>query len=265
MTQVTYHHGGIIRNVHVVLIFWGSYWEGDNPNPPVQAIRDAVSGIVTGTYMSSLAQYTTPSPFQSIGTGVLFGTQLITSSFASSSGDPPNPFTDNNITVLISDCIRTGIVPPPDDPAAGDNQILYCVILPPNWTYRDNPNYVGEHSSYTLWNFLWNHVVRYAWVTQAAGSLDSITCVFSHELAEACTDPDPGSGYFQDSDGQEIGDLCESNLGRLDNNILVQGYWSNADNQCVIPTQKVVKDNKDNKDNKEYKEYKDHKDHSRLD
>lgn len=262
MTQVTYHNGGIIRNVHVVLIFWGSYWEGDNPNPSVQTISDAVSSIVTGTYMSSLAQYTTPNPFQSIGTGVLYGTQLITSSFASSPGDPPNPFTDNHVTTLISDCIRTGIVPPPDDKTAGDNQILYCVILPPNWTFRDNPNFVGEHGSYLLWNFLWNHTVRYAWITQTSGSLDSITCVFSHELAEACSDPD-GNGWYQDPgpDQNEIGDLCESIMGRLDDNTFVQAYWSNADNQCVIPTQKFVKDNKDNKDNKESKEYKDHKDH----
>jgi len=50
-------------------------------------------------------------------------------------------------------------------------------------------------------------------------------------------------------------------MGRLDDNTFVQAYWSNADNQCVIPTQKFVKDNKDNKDNKESKEYKDHKDH----
>lgn len=260
MTQVTYHNGGIIQNVHVVLIFWGSYWEGDNPNPSVQAISDAVSGIVTGTYMSRLAQYSASSgSFQTIGPGVLYGTQLITSSFASSPGDPPNPFTDTHITVLISDCIRTGIVPPPDDKIAGDNQLLYCVVLPPNWTFKDNPIYVGQHDHYTLWNFLWNHVVHYAWVTQNGGSLDILSCNFSHELVEACTDPDNGSGWYQDSDGNEIGDLCESIMGRLDNNIFVQAYWSNADNQCVIPIQKFVKDTKDTKETKEYKDGKDHK------
>src|SRR5205807_8932877 len=36
MTRVPYHDGAIIQNVHVVLIFWGSYW-GENPVPSVRS------------------------------------------------------------------------------------------------------------------------------------------------------------------------------------------------------------------------------------
>lgn len=233
MPNVAYHKGQLIQNVHMVLIYWGTYWIGSNPDPSVQAINDAVNSIVSGTYMSQLSQYSKGS--QTIRPGVLYQSVLITAPVGSSRGDPPNPFTDDNIRILVSDCIRTGTVQPPDDPKAGNNQILYCVILPPNLTSRDHPDFAGEHGSYTLWNFLWNHVVRYAWVRQD-GTLDFFTQWFSHELVEACTDPDLAS-WYQDDDGQEIGDLCEKQpiVGRLGNGLLVQGYWSNNDNSCVIP------------------------------
>src|SRR3989475_5457792 len=37
--------------------------------------------------------------------------------------------------------------------------------------------------------------------------LDALTSVCSHELAEAITDPVPGQGWYNDTNG-EIGDIC---------------------------------------------------------
>lgn len=263
--STSYHNGGIIQNVHVQLILWGSYWEGSNPNPSVEAIRVAISSIVTGTYMSSLSQYSSPSPYQYIGTGVLYGTTLVTSAVNTpnpSPADPPNPFSEHDITTLVSNLIYTNEVVSPSEPGAADNQVLYCVILPPTWTYKDNANFIGLHSSYVYYAPpLYWHIVRYAWVTQGpVGSLDAITSIFSHELAEACSDPD-GTGWFLDPgpDQNEIGDLCPGVFNRLANGVLLQGYFSNSDNGCVVPTEKFVKDNKDGKDGADGKNAKDQK------
>ena len=133
---------------------------------------------------------------------------------------------------------------------------------------------IGEHSSYTYYAFpFYLATVRWGWVSND-GTLDFVTQVFSHELAEACTDPDPLSGFVvtagcPSGEGPpcEIGDLCEGSLQRV-NGVLVQQYWSSLNGACAVPTKadkdnldnKGNKDNKDGKDNKDTKDSKDHKD-----
>jgi hypothetical protein len=110
--------------------------------------------------------------------------------------------------------------------------------------------------------------VPFAWVTQ--NRLDSFSEIFSHELVEACTDPE-GTGWtsttacgVNHSGWCEIGDVCEGNAARV-NGVLVQRYWSNTDNQCVIPDDpKVATDTKNHKDSKDSKDHKDHKDQKEI-
>jgi hypothetical protein len=58
--------------------------------------------------------------------------------------------------------------------------------------------------------------------------------VVSHEMAEMCTDPVPGLGWFSDADeanaGGEVGDLCNYTIS-VDNNDAT-ALWSNKDGQC---------------------------------
>jgi hypothetical protein len=63
---------------------------------------------------------------------------------------------------------------------------------------------------------------------------DALTTVSSHEVAEAITDPVPGSGWYDDANG-EIGDICAWQTTPLDGYV-VQQEWSNAANSCVGPT-----------------------------
>ena len=44
--------------------------------------------------------------------------------------------------------------------------------------------------------------------------LDALSSVCSHEVAEAITDPVPGSGWYDDANG-EIGDICARQNKRL--------------------------------------------------
>jgi hypothetical protein len=81
---------------------------------------------------------------------------------------------------------------------------------------------------------LWHHVyhparltVRYDCVT-ITGTLRDAS---SHELCEAITDPIPGQGWYDDTNG-EIGDICAWQTKKV-GDYTVQLEWSNQANQCL--------------------------------
>ncbi len=53
----------------------------------------------------------------------------------------------------------------------------------------------------------------------------------SHEFCEAVTDPVPGSGWYDQVNG-EIGDICAWHFKKIAG-YTVQMEWSNAQNKCV--------------------------------
>jgi serine protease len=68
------------------------------------------------------------------------------------------------------------------------------------------------------------------------GTLDGVSIVEGHELAEVITDPLLNAWY--DSDGNEIGDKCAwtglANLSTTSGTFAVQPLWSNGANGCVL-------------------------------
>ncbi len=67
--------------------------------------------------------------------------------------------------------------------------------------------------------------------TAGMSALDALTVVTSHEVCEAITDPVPGTGWYDDKNG-EIGDICAWKV-RRDGGYMVQLEWSNAHNSCI--------------------------------
>ncbi len=61
--------------------------------------------------------------------------------------------------------------------------------------------------------------------------LDALTSTSSHELCEAITDPIPGQGWYDDTNG-EIGDICAWKTKKL-GNYAVQLEWSNRAGKCI--------------------------------
>jgi hypothetical protein len=237
-------NGRLLAGVRVHLIFWGTAWVRlPAAAPTVGQCTDAVLTILESDYMRSLGQY-------GIQSGSLGSVTVIP-------GDPPNPFSNDNIWQLVENLRQANQIPTHD--IGNSAQGLYCVVLQAG-VVSDQANVIGEHSYY--WFDSTN--VPFAWVTQ--NSLDSFSEIFSHELVEACTDPE-GTGWtsttacgVNHSGWCEIGDVCEGNAARV-NGVLVQRYWSNTDNQCVIPDDpKVATDTKNHKDSKDSKDHKDHKD-----
>ena len=60
---------------------------------------------------------------------------------------------------------------------------------------------------------------------------DALTGTSSHELCEAITDPVPGTGWYDDHNG-EIGDICAWQFKTV-NGYNVQLEWSNKNNKCI--------------------------------
>jgi hypothetical protein len=125
--------------------------------------------------------------------------------------------------------IRDGTLPALDS----FNQNLYCVVMPQG-VASTNANFIGEHTYYTDGS---GNRVHFAWITNN-GRLNSITTIFSHELAESSTDPEGSailgvSGTCSQSGWCEIGDVCSSTGVR--DGVTLQSFWSDQAGACVVP------------------------------
>jgi len=217
-TNFTDRNGAVIQFARVQLIFWGKAWASNPPpTPTVAQVTDAVYRILTGGYMTGLSQY------RGIGQGYILGSTTVSAS------DPPAGFTDAQIANEIKALITAKTIPNIDT----DNQTLYCVFTPKGIS-ASNSGFVGEHTYYTDSN---SKRVHFAWITNG-GTLAGVSQIFSHELAEAVTDPE-GSAILGDAgtcSGTgwcEIGDVCQGTNGTV-NGASVQSYWSQSDKACKV-------------------------------
>jgi hypothetical protein len=245
--------GRLLSAVRVHLIFWGAAWTAlPAPQPSVGDCANAVLTILASDYMTSLGQY-------GVGRGRLGSVTVVDEAVGGSPASPPNPFSDTDVWQLVEHLRTANRIPSAD--IGSTAQGLYLVVMP-NGTASSNPGVIGEHSYYWFGSPAVN--VPFAWVTQS--SLDVFSEVFSHELVEACTDPE-GTGWTSATacgaghgGWCEIGDVCQGNTATVQG-VLVQRYWSNSDGSCVVPDDpKVAKDTKEHKESKENKDVKDHKD-----
>src|SRR5262249_49373047 len=117
-----------------------------------------------------------------LGGGSRVGTVFVTDSSPSSS------FTNGDVDNLLQNKIDDGTIPlEPDD----DSQLLYFVVTQPG---SSSPGLLGGHSADTLSDYDFpfdfdNDTFHYGW-TVNDGTLDTVTNTFSHELAEAVSDPE---------------------------------------------------------------------------
>jgi hypothetical protein len=217
-----------LTHADVQLLFWGPYWDN---NPVLGQVFNAVSSIISGPYMNGLAQY------GGIGHANLLPTVVIDHSFAmpTSTGNVKD-FVDN----YAGDTVQGYHVPEPDD----DPEILYVVFTPPGIAVPTNPPNGGAYHSDDTDFDLPDHREHYPFIWVGANNtgpsstnqIDTVTYLFSHELAEAVTDPLPNADPALIWNGTtEIGDVGQPNTYRL-NGYLINPYWSQADNAVLAPT-----------------------------
>jgi hypothetical protein len=204
-----FNGGAVVGSAQLQLIFWGSAWSQPSTSPSANTLVGTVLKLLGTGYFSGLTQY----GFQGFSPP---NAVLVPS-------DPPTTYGTSDATDVVEDLISNGTLPGTDDPRG---RSVYVVFMPPG-TNRP-PDEDGAH---TLDDGLW-----VAWVGN--NSLDRMTEVFSHEMVETISDPEPTSGWVMDTFlncGVEFGDACWHTDG-LVNGIVTQAYWSQRQHACVIPT-----------------------------
>lgn len=227
--------GKTLTNIHVQLIFWGAWWTN---NPLAAQVEAATASLLAGPYMSYCAQY-----------GVRRG-RVRATTFAPDS--EPGTFSATSLFNFLVSLLDNDRVPEPDV----DWPIVYAVIMPANATFAGLsppdtlPLAPGTLSSVAGFNtqLTWrdydagdvdNGPAYYLWAGND-GTLDYITTVLSHELAELATDPNGGDGVRQVSctgSSCQIGDPATVCQGWCDyvRGVKAQAYWSVLDGNGALP------------------------------
>jgi len=221
--ELTFRGGPLLTSVQVFSVFWGAAWQQPPQQPLMQSLNGFLQFVVTSAYVDQLGEYSTPG--QAIGHGRYTGTATVTDPA------PGSSVNDSAIQQMLERQVAGKALP-----AATPNS-LYCVWLPSGVTVvsaneRSCQVFCGYHDRSP--GGLYYAVLPYPDCAGCLGGLpplDALTSVASHELAEAITDPVPGQGWYDDTNG-EIGDICAWQNKKL-GSYTVQLLWSNRVNGCI--------------------------------
>lgn len=221
--RLTYRGGPVLASVGVFVLYWGDAWtQGDAAQLP-QQLDGFFDYVLTSSLMDQLAEYDTPAA--AIGHGSRIGSHNV-------AGAPPADVSDADVQSMIRSQIASG--GPVPQPSAST---LYFVFLPPGVTVSMDggascQSFCGYHDD--IDSQIFYAVMPYPGCSGCTGGLsllDALTSTTSHELCEAITDPIPGTGWYDDQNG-EIGDICAWKTKRL-GSYTVQLEWSNRSQTCL--------------------------------
>lgn len=265
LNRVAYHSGGVMPGYHAYTIFWTP--APHSIEPTYEALIDRWFDDVSGSlFLNVAAQYFQFFPPQYVfanvtNTSSLAGTWVDTGNAYPHAGTPEDPLLDADIQAEVQRAITKNGWP------TGGNDVEYFVYTASGVESCDSSmkqfctpgvpgvasgqQYLAYHSAIDSAQTTVYANMPYAatWVSLAnfvspngVPAADIEISVTSHEQFESMTDP-AGEGWFSDSDGEEIGDLCEgiygtvgadgSNLTLNGNPYFVQTEWSNAQASCA--------------------------------
>lgn len=207
-----YGGGQVIVNAKIQLIYWGASWNNIGNNPDKDTFDDTVQNLLNSNYYSKVHQYS----------------NIDFPSWLGSTVNTTTPTTDlfwgAQVIQVVRDMIDIGAVPNHSSNA----QLIYCVIAPSGGHSAHGLQIGGEHGHWPEAN----PQFRYLWILND-NNINNMTGYIAHEIVETITNPN-NDGW--NSDEGEIGDLCEKHTGIVIPGVAAQYYWSNFDNQCVLPT-----------------------------
>ena len=222
--KLTYRNGALMPNTEVFTIFWGKDWKTPSLSALANDINTFFTSILTSSLIDQLSEYNTPKI--KIGHGKLTGSITITT------GAPTHSITDSQIQTQLKNWIQTNKA----FPKPGKNTLYFL--------YFENGVTVSMGGSKSCSSFCGYHdaigsntfyaVMPYPGCAGCLGGMtvkDALTGTSSHELCEAMTDPVPGTGWYDDHNG-EIGDICAWQFKTV-NGFNVQLEWSNKNNKCI--------------------------------
>lgn len=221
--QLSYRGGPLLTRPQVQVVYWGASWQSA---PAAQALVRGLDqffrDILVSSLMDQLAEYSVGA--QRMGHGRFLGSAV------RSEQAPQGSVTDAAVRRQLQRWIRAGTL------AKTTAQTLYFIFLEPGIVSvmggsRSCQSYCGYHNAVGR---VYYAVMPYPTCAGCLGGLsvlDALTATSSHELCEAITDPVPGTGWYDDNNG-EIGDICAWQFRKLGAHT-VQLEWSNAQRRCV--------------------------------
>jgi hypothetical protein len=221
--HLTYRGGPLLTAVQVFTFFWGDGWQGEPQAGLMQQMMQFFDFVVTSPLIDQLGEYGVAG--KKIGHGADLGATPVAGALGSS-------VDDSAIQTFLQQEISTNQAVPQPTPNS-----LYFVFTPPGVAI--NLDGSSSCSAFCGYHNDINGQIFYAAMpypdcmgcTGAASVLDAMTSTTSHELCEAITDPIPGQGWYDDSNG-EIGDICAWQTKQL-GAYSVQLEWSNKAGSCI--------------------------------
>lgn len=222
--ELTYRGGPLIENVDIFTVFWGDQWQSGTNADLATKINEFFKFLVSSDLMDQLAEYSVDK--FTIGKGTFHGTTTVTTPA------PAASTSDSAIQHMLQQEISSNSAFP--QPTAN---LLYFVYTQPGVTIvqggsRSCTAFCGYHDNIS--GQIFYAAMPYPGCSGCTGGLavlDALTSTSSHEFCEAITDPVPGSGWYDDTNG-EIGDICAWQTRKL-GNYTVQLEWSNQANKCL--------------------------------
>lgn len=222
---VNYYGGNVLTAVEAQALFLGSHWSAAANTSTTTTLNNFMTDVTGGAYMDALA-----NAGYGVGRGSATAGVVDSRSFTLNS-----TISDSTIRSDIQADIKSKLLQQPD------KNRLYIVYVEPNVAVN-----LGNGQGTTKQGILGYHgafggrdasghatVIRYAVIAYPGGTvgnsslgtstIDQLTAVSSHELAEAVTDPDVNYsrlGWYDPLYG-EIGDITENDPNAL---VYLDGY-----------------------------------------
>jgi hypothetical protein len=222
--HLTYRGGPLLSAVEVFTIFWGAAWKSAPLNGVAAQINQFFDVILTSALLDQLTEYNVPA--YTIHHGRRTGSLTTATPVLKKS------ISDTAIQHMLQQEISTNTAVPPPGP-----NTLYFVYVQPGVKVVQGGSascqaFCGYHNDIS--GRVFYAAMPYPGCGGCTGGLtvfDAVTTTSSHELCEAITDPIPGSGWYDDANG-EIGDICAWKTRKV-GAYTVQLEWSNKSSNCV--------------------------------
>lgn len=219
--ELSYRGGPLLTSVEVVALYWGKAWADE----PLASLARRIDGffdfVLTSALMDALSEYGVDG--RSIGHGRRSTSTVL-------AGAPTPAALDD---ARLREALRSAL---PSLPPRSANT-LYSLFLPPGVAVamggsRSCQAFCGYHDAVD--GEIFYAVLPFPSCAGCLGGaevFDALTATVSHELAEAVTDPVPGTGWYDDGHG-EVGDICAWKTKRV-GDYVVQLEWSNSQRGCL--------------------------------
>jgi hypothetical protein len=210
--------GPMLVNGQVRVVFWGNGWSS---NSALQTqVQNAIDSLNSSTYFYSSLPGADLSQYR-IGSAAR---PTRVASFNDNYNSPGTTFTANDVFNMLAHEFGSA------------TQFYYFVIPDPNSNFIDGK---GDNAVHTFGTVNGSRLYFGTERNLATPSLDDLTDLYSHEMAESITDLDGTALQVNprnSSSWNEIGDGQAQNYSYRVGGVLAQSYWSQADGKFTVPT-----------------------------